>query len=89
MESARIVTWRYNYLQRLNKLRSEGSQIVFLDETWYDTHDVVRKGWDDGTCNCILKSPSSRGKRIMVLHAGEERMGSQLSLFICKKHTRF
>ncbi|KAJ4437607.1 hypothetical protein ANN_17752 [Periplaneta americana] len=32
--------------------------------------DVVRKGWDDGTCNCILKSPSSRGKRIMVLHAG-------------------
>ncbi|KAJ4440794.1 hypothetical protein ANN_10640 [Periplaneta americana] len=70
MESARIVAWRYNYLQRLNKLRSEGSQIVFLDETWYDTHDVVRKGWDDGTCNCILKSPSSRGKRIMVLHAG-------------------
>ncbi|KAJ4441723.1 hypothetical protein ANN_11581 [Periplaneta americana] len=33
-------------------------------------HDVARKGWDDGTCNCILKSPSSRGKRIMVLHAG-------------------
>ncbi|KAJ4425327.1 hypothetical protein ANN_28246 [Periplaneta americana] len=70
MESARIVAWRYNYLQRLNKLRPEGSQIVFLDETWYDTHDVVRKGWDDGTCNCILKSPSLRGNRIMVLHAG-------------------
>ncbi|KAJ4442121.1 hypothetical protein ANN_11987 [Periplaneta americana] len=70
MESARIVAWRYNYLQCLNKLRSEGSQIVFLDETWYDTHDVVWKGWDDGTCNCILKSPSSRGKRIMELHAG-------------------
>ncbi|KAJ4451493.1 hypothetical protein ANN_02956 [Periplaneta americana] len=41
-----------------------------LPFTWYDRHDVVRKEWDDGTCNCILKSPSSRGKRIMVLHAG-------------------
>lgn len=58
MESVRIVARSYNYLQRLNILRSEGFQIVFLDETWYDTHDVVRKGWDDGTCNCILKFPS-------------------------------
>lgn len=70
MESARIVTWRYRYLNRLNELRTAGCPIIFIDETWYDTHDVVRKGWDDGTCSCCLQAPSSRGKRIMILHAG-------------------
>ncbi|KAJ4448233.1 hypothetical protein ANN_10247 [Periplaneta americana] len=69
MESARIVAWRYRFIERLRKLRSEGCRIVYLDETWFDTHDV-KKGWDDGTCNCILKTPTSRGKRIMVLHPG-------------------
>ena len=62
------VAWRYKYLQRLNELESQGRQIVFLDEPWYDTHDVVKKGWNDGTSNCVLKFPASRGKRIMVLH---------------------
>lgn len=70
MESARIVSWRYKFIDRIRKLRSEGCRIIYLDETWFDTHDVVKKGWDDGTCNCVLKAPTSRGKRIMVLHAG-------------------
>ncbi|PSN38202.1 hypothetical protein C0J52_20747, partial [Blattella germanica] len=70
LESARIVTWRYWYLNRLNELRTAGCPIIFIDETWYDTHDVVRKGWGDGTCFCCLQAPSSRGKRIMILHAG-------------------
>ena len=70
MESARIVAWRYEYLHRLNQLRAEGCQIVYLDETWYDTHDVTEKGWVDGSCACTLNAPVSRGKCIMILHAG-------------------
>ena len=54
MESPRIVAWRYRYLDKLNKFRSEGCRIVYLDETCYDTHDVVKTGWDDGTCECAL-----------------------------------
>ena len=70
MESARIVAWRYQYLNKLNFYRKEGHLIIYLDETWYDTHDVVSKGWDDGSCSCCLHAPVSRGKRIMILHAG-------------------
>ena len=70
MESARIVAWRYKYLQKLKCLRRQGYNIIFLDETWFHTHDVNKKGWDDRTCNCTLIVPVSRGKRIMVLHAG-------------------
>ncbi|PSN46425.1 hypothetical protein C0J52_15361 [Blattella germanica] len=70
MESARIVTWMYSSLNRLNELRTAACPIIFIDETWYDTHDLVRKGWDDGICSCCLQAPSSRGKRIMILHVG-------------------
>ncbi|KAJ4450356.1 hypothetical protein ANN_01777 [Periplaneta americana] len=70
MESSRIVTWRYKYLNTLRSKRSAGHKIIFLDETWYDTHDVPKKGWDDGCCSCAFNAPVSRGKRIMVLHAG-------------------
>ncbi|KAJ4440487.1 hypothetical protein ANN_08628 [Periplaneta americana] len=41
---------------------------MYLDETCFNTHDVVKKGWNDGTCNYILKTPPSRGKHVMVLH---------------------
>ncbi|KAJ4447875.1 hypothetical protein ANN_09884 [Periplaneta americana] len=68
MESARIVAWHYNYLQRLNKLRSEGSQIVFLDETWYDTHDVVQKGWDDGAIKFPTLRSSVKDTNFMQYH---------------------
>ena len=57
MESARIVAWRYRYLNRINQLRANGYKCIFLDETWFDTHDVVKKDWDDGCCSCTLKDP--------------------------------
>ncbi|KAJ4426195.1 hypothetical protein ANN_27004 [Periplaneta americana] len=43
MESSRIVTWRYKYLKTLRSKRSAGHKIIFLDETWYNTHDVPKK----------------------------------------------
>lgn len=86
MESARIVAWRYRYLSRLNKLRAEGCEIVYLDETWYDTHDVPKKGWDDKSCSCCLKAPVSRGKRIMILHAGSEEGWVPNCLFLSAKN---
>lgn len=88
MESARIVSWRYRYLHRLHQLRSAGYGVVYLDETWFDTHDTVRKGWDDGTCSCALNTPVSRGKRIMVLHAGGNEGWVPNCFYLGEKHCR-
>ena len=88
MESSRIVAWRYKYLNRLNQLRSAGYRIIFLDETWYDTHDVVKKGWDDGSCCCCLQSPVSRAKRIMILHAGSTEGWVTNCLYLSSKNIR-
>ena len=47
MECRRIVAWRYEYLRKIEKLRSEGYLIVYIDETWFDSHDTTRKIWSD------------------------------------------
>lgn len=72
MESHRLRTWRFNYLQEIKKYRSENRRIIYLDETWFDTHDTVSKGWVDSSKNCQTKAPSNKGKRITIIHAGSE-----------------
>lgn len=68
MESQRIRSWRIKYLENIKLYREEGKSIYYLDETWYDTHDFVKRGWVDD--NCVLDVPPSRGKRLLILHCG-------------------
>lgn len=72
METPRLLSLRMDYTQQIKKYRSENRQIFYLDETWYDSHDVVRKGFIDKSGKCFLTAPPSRGKRIIILHAGSE-----------------
>lgn len=72
MESQRIVSLRQEYLRKIKEYRDANKNIIYLDETWFDTHDVVKYGWVDNSQNCSLKAPCSRGKRIIILHAGNE-----------------
>lgn len=72
MESARIVKWRQDYLRKIKEYREANRDIIYLDETWFDTHDVVQYGWVDNSKKCNLTAPCSRGKRIIILHAGSE-----------------
>ena len=55
MESPRIVAWRWKYLRQVEKFRSDGSLIVYLDETWFDSHDTARVVWSDNTENVPLQ----------------------------------
>lgn len=73
MESSRLQKIRYEYLMAIKKYRQEGRFICYLDETWYDTHDTICKGWVDNSGTCQLDAPVSRGKRIIILHAGSEK----------------
>ncbi|CAH1969158.1 unnamed protein product [Acanthoscelides obtectus] len=66
MESSRIVELRQEFLHKQKR------NLIYLDSTWYDTHDVVQYGWVDDSNKCILNAPCNRGKRIIILHAGSE-----------------
>ncbi|MGH9701391.1 MAG: transposase, partial [Candidatus Acidiferrales bacterium] len=72
MESQRIVKLRQEYLRKIKVFREANKNIVYLDETWFDTHDIVKYGWVDKSQNCSLNAPCSRGKRVIILHAGNE-----------------
>lgn len=72
MESRKISEWRARYLKEIHEIRKKNLPIIYLDETWFDSHDTVNKGWTDGSGKCAMNVPPSRGKRIIILHAGSE-----------------
>jgi hypothetical protein len=63
METPRLKKLRFEYIHQIRKFRAEGRSIIVLDETWYDSHDVLKKGITDGSSKCVLNTPPSRGKR--------------------------
>lgn len=70
MESPRLQLLRDEYLTKIKAFREQKRFICYLDETWYDTHDTVKKGWNDDSDFCSVNVPVSRGKRIIIAHAG-------------------
>ncbi|CAH1999841.1 unnamed protein product [Acanthoscelides obtectus] len=46
MESSRIVELRQEFLHKVKIYREQKRNLIYLDETWYDTLDVVQYGWD-------------------------------------------
>lgn len=88
MESSRIVILRQNYLREIKKYRELNRNIVYLDETWFDTHDTVKYGWVDDSKKCVLNTPCSRGKRIIILHAGNENGFVPNALLLSAKNVK-
>ena len=44
-EQPRIIEQRHSYLQRMMRNRTEGRPVVFLDETWANSHDGKDSAW--------------------------------------------
>lgn len=69
-ETYEVITWRYRYLEEINLLRSRDYDVLYLDETWYDTNTCRMKNWSDDSDNCVITTPPSKGERIVILHCG-------------------
>lgn len=88
MESYRLRKWRHEYLVTIKRYRDEQRPIIYLDETWFDTHDTVSKSWTDGSQHCNVDLPGTRGKRIIILHAGSENGWIENCLFLSAKNIK-
>ena len=88
MESPRIMVWRWEFLRKIRKLRAEGYTPVYLDETWFDSHETVSRLLSDGSKSCSLRGPVSRGKRIVIAHTGTSNGFIPGSLLLCGKNYR-
>ena len=65
-----IVEQRHKFLREIRKFRSEGRPLVFLDETWVNSHVAPERIWIDEDGSGGWKRPSGRGRRLIILHAG-------------------
>ena len=78
MKSPRLVAWRYKYLINVHKYHEDGYLIVYLDETWFVSHDAVRMLRSDSTKSSSLSEPPLRGKRVVKGHLLENTLTANL-----------
>ncbi|CAK1595274.1 unnamed protein product [Parnassius mnemosyne] len=88
MESPRLLLLREKFINKIRLRRSAGKNIIYLDETWFDTHDTLKKVYTDNSPSCTTKAPCSRGKRLIILHAGGEQGWIPGALLISSKHLK-
>ena len=88
MESPHIMAWQWEFLRKIRKLRAEGYTPVYVDETWFDSHETMSHLLSDGSKSCSLHGPVSRRKRIVIAHAGTSNGFIPGSLLLCGKNCR-
>uniref|UniRef100_T1JAH8 Tc1-like transposase DDE domain-containing protein n=1 Tax=Strigamia maritima TaxID=126957 RepID=T1JAH8_STRMM len=98
MESDDIISWKARYLRKIKKFRSEGRNIIFLDETWINAGHTTNKIGKDTSLKSAknawrcglttgLKDPTGRGNRLIIVHAGSRKgfvTGALLFLLVKK-----
>lgn len=80
-ERAGLICWRQKYIEDIRYHRSRGRPIYYLDETWVNAGETISKSWIDNTITSHRdafvkglttgqKTPSGKGKRLIVVHIG-------------------
>ncbi|KAL4126443.1 hypothetical protein QTP88_010665 [Uroleucon formosanum] len=101
IEKDDIVVWHREYLKSIKKYREEGHPIYYMDETWVNSGDCTSQTWVDKTVTSRTDAfskglstgptnPSGRGKRLIVVHIGNEDgfVPGGLLCFESKKNTK-
>ncbi|KAK9717585.1 hypothetical protein QE152_g23664 [Popillia japonica] len=69
MESYDIRLKRIKYLKELHRYVQDNRPIIFTDESYIHSSHTQSKEWADDTTRG-LKKPMSKGKRLIMVHAG-------------------
>lgn len=81
------VDWRIKYLRKIRKCRSEGLQIVYIDETYVNANHTTGKCWQSPEVIGVTK-PIGKGDRLIIAHGGGENGFIRDSLLIFKAHQK-
>nr|XP_021195243.2 uncharacterized protein LOC110379770 [Helicoverpa armigera] len=71
-----------------NELGADKKPVTYLDETWINSHYIVRKCWQNSSDASVMKN-TNPGQRWILVHAGGENgfvPGAEL-LYKCKSKT--
>lgn len=72
IETQDIREKRISYLRSVRRFRSEGRPIVYLDESYIHSTHMQSQSWSDDSNNG-LRTPISKGNRLIIIHAGGEK----------------
>lgn len=87
-EKMDIRNLRINYLRKLKQYRAEGRPFFFMDETYIHSTHTKPKSWSVPKSAEGLKTPISKGSRLIIVHAGNENgfvEGAMLAFMSGKK----
>ncbi|XP_064100794.1 uncharacterized protein LOC135211413 [Macrobrachium nipponense] len=72
MERYDVQCLRTRFLEKMQNVRENGRNVIYLDETWVNQNYTVGKCWKDNKCENAsgIKVPSGKGGRLIILHAG-------------------
>ena len=70
-----IWSLRVKYLHAIRAYREEGRPIVYADETYIHSSHTTSYAWDD-RLGAGLKAPISKGRRLIIVHAGKSTLNS-------------
>lgn len=68
-ERSSVVHKRIDFLRKYSKLKEEGANFIYLDETWIFSKGATKRIWQDDSVKSI-KHTDGEGKRHIILHAG-------------------
>ncbi|XP_054259923.1 uncharacterized protein LOC128984614 [Macrosteles quadrilineatus] len=71
-EKSEIRDKRITYLRKIKRFREQNRPIIFLDETYVLSTHVKSQSWSDDS-NQGVRTPVSKGNRLIVIHAGGEK----------------
>lgn len=71
IEKHEIRLLRLKFISQIKEYRREGRPIVYTDETYVHSSHTKPCSWSDGSKEG-LKAPISKGKRLIVVHAGSK-----------------
>ena len=69
-EQPRVIQQRHDYLRRMRRNRMEKRPVVYIDETWLNSHAAPERIWVDTDAVGGFRHPSGKGQRLIILHAG-------------------
>ena len=66
---------RVKYLRTIRAYKEEGRPIVYAEEMCIHSSHTTSYVWDDGS-GAGLKAPVSKGRRLIIVHAGNSTLNS-------------
>jgi hypothetical protein len=85
VEKQDVRSTRVAFLRAITRFCRDGRAIVYSDETYIHSSHTINTAWPDDTLRGYM-APTSKGQRLIIVHAGAEKGFTTGALMIFKSN---